>query len=174
MVMKKKGFVVEMLAFVVIGIIAVLFLGGLIYGINLINGVTSDIKLDTPMVNISSASNKTIGSLNTGMGNLRLVALVMIVAYMLSTLIVAYFSSKHPIWIFVYLLITIMFVIFSVYISNSYETMKQNATIAQIVSGFSASEIIIQYLPYWVAFIGLVGMAVSIVGNIVAKRLSEV
>lgn len=171
--MNKKGFVIETIAFIVIGIIVVLLFGGLIYGVGLVNNALSNTELDTPGVNITSASSMTFGSLHTGMLNLKIMAVVLLIGYVIATFITAYFSAKHPVWIFLYLLMSIILVIFSVYVSNSYETMKANPTIATITSGFSAAEFIVLHLPIFVTIIALGGIMLSVVGMMAARRLLE-
>lgn len=173
MVMDKKGFIIELFAFMVIGILVILFFGILIYGFTRMNTILTSGNLDNSAINMTKFSGQTIGKLSTGMGNLRLVALIMIFAYSLATLLVAYFSSKHPIWLFVYILITILMVIFSIYISNSYETLMNNSQINSMVTGFGMSGIIVLYLPYWVGGIGLVGTILSIIGVVMSRRILE-
>lgn len=169
----KKGYVIELMAFIVIGIICVLFFGGMIYGFGLIKDTLESGDLDTTAVNISDTSSKSFGYLVTGMSNLKLISAIILIGYLIATLTMAYFSTKHPLWIFVYILITILLVIFSIAISNSYNTLKENSTINSMVSGFTVSNVIISYLPYWVAIIGLAGILLCVVGSVVSRRLFE-
>lgn len=169
----KKGFVVEMLAFIVVGIIAVLFFAGMIYGFGLVKNTLQSGDLDNAQVNMTKISSQSFGYLADGMANLRLISAIILIGFFIATMVVAYFSTKHPIWIFVYLLITIIMVIFSVYVSNAYETMKNDPTIGSMVSGFTISDIIISYLPIWVSIIGLLGIVLSIIGSVVSRRLFE-
>jgi hypothetical protein len=157
MAMNKRGFVIELIAFIVIGI----------------NNELSSGKLDTSAANISDINSKSFSYLNTGMSNLKLISAIILIGYLIATMVMAYFSTKHPLWIFVYVLITILLVIFSITISNSYDTMKENPTINSMVSGFSISNVIIGYLPVWVAIIGLFGIVLSVVGSVVSRRLFE-
>lgn len=169
----KRGFVIELMAFIVIGVICVLFFGGMIYGFGLINNVLGSGDLDTSTVNVSDASSKSFSYLVNGMSNLKLISAIILIGYLIATLIMAYFSTKHPLWIFVYFLITLLLIIFSIAISNSYDTMRENTTINSIVSGFSIGNLIIAYLPYWVAIIGLLGILLSVVGSVISRRLFE-
>jgi len=169
----KKGFMIELITFTIIGIVVVLFFAGIIYGFGILNNVLSDTSLDTAAANITGISALTIGKLNTGFLNLRLVAIGMLISYMIATFIVAYFSSKHPIWFFVYFLVTVILVIFSIYISNAYNTMKTNTVLGATLTSFSVADIIISYLPIWVAVIGLFGSVFSIIGMVAVRRLAE-
>jgi len=167
----KKGFVMEMFAFIIIGIIAVAFFAVLIYGFGLLNTNLTNGKLDTSAANITDISSKTIGKLSEGMNNLRLISAIILIGFFIGTLISAYFSTKHPIWIFVYVLITILLVIFSIYISNAYTSMKADPNLSPIISGFGISDVIISYLPYWVTLLGFLGILLCVVGNQVSRRL---
>lgn len=174
MVMNKKGFIIELIAFAVIGIIVILFFGGIIYGFDLFTDVITDpLIVDSSELNLTAATNPTIGSLNTGLSNLHLIAAVIIIGYLFATLIFAYFSSKHPLWLIVYILVVIMVVIFSIYISNAYETVQSNSLIGGMVSEFSIGNVIMSYLPVWTALIGLFGIALSIIGMTMARRMLE-
>lgn len=171
--MNKKGIIIELIVFIVAGIVIVLFFAGIIYGWGLVNDIVSSPTMDFPGANLTDAASKTITPLNTGFLNLRLIALAMMIAYVIGTFIIAYFSSKHPIWLFVYILITVILVIFSVYISNTYETMKNNTVLGPTLTGFTGSNVIISYLPIWVAIIGSIGCVISVVGINMSRRIFE-
>jgi len=168
----KKGFAIELIAFVVIGIIAIAIFAMFIYGFNLINTNLTSGNMDTSLVNLTSASNATFSHVNTGLGGLRLISAILIIGYMIATLIFAYFSSKHQLWIFVYILITGMIVLFSVYIANAFDDMKANAIIGGTISSFGISAFIISNLPIWTSVIGLFGVVLCIVGYY-ARRATE-
>jgi hypothetical protein len=171
--MNKKGQTIEIIAFIVIGIVAVLLFGGLIYGVGLVNTAMSSTELDTSMVNISAASAVTFAPLHTGMLNLKVVAIVMIVGYILASFIVAYFSAKNPIWIIVYILMAIIVTIFSIYVSNAYESLKETEIVSTLVSNFSASDFVILHLPVFVVIISFACIMLSIVGLMASRRILE-
>ena len=79
----------------------------------------------------------------------------------------------EKLWLIVYILIVIMVVIFSIYISNAYETVQSNSLIGEMVAGFSIGNVIMSYLPVWTALIGLFGIALSIIGMTMARRMLE-
>lgn len=171
--MNKKGFMMEMLAFLVIGIFAVVFFGLLIYGFDFIRDTLSTNTIDTASMNLSYYSNATIGKLADGMNNLQLIAIILMVGYIIATFITAYYSTRHPIWLFVYIMITILMMIFAVYISNAYESIRADTEIAGMITGFTVAGYMILYLPYIIGIVGLVGITLSIVGVTMSRRVFE-
>lgn len=171
MAMNKKGWMIELIAFVIIGFIAVSFFAVFIYGFGLINTKLTSGDLDTPEANISKISGQTFSYLNIGMNRLQLITAILLIGYALATLIFAYFSSKHQLWMFVYFLMTIIIVIFSIYITNSYDSLKTNEVIGSTISGFGISNIIMSYLPVWTSIIGILGIVLCLVGNYVRRNL---
>lgn len=170
MAMNKNGFMMELIAFIVIGIISVLLFVGFIYGFGLINGVLSSGELDSSAANVSQASNASFGYLNTGLQQLHLIAAILLIGYAMATLIFAYMSSKHQLWMFVYILMTIIIVIFSIYVSNAYETISSNETLGSTIAGFGIVNLIMANLPIWASVIGLFGIVLCLVGGYVRRQ----
>jgi len=169
--LNKKGFMIELIAFVVIGIIAVLIFAGFIYGFGLINNVLSSGDLDSSVANVSQASNASFGYLNAGLGQLRLIAAILLIGYVIATLIFAFMSGKHQLWLFVYIMMTIIIVIFSIYIANAYETLQANETLGSTIQSFGIANYIISTLPVWTSIIGLFGIGLCLIGNYVRRQM---
>ena len=164
MEIKKKGLVIEIIAFMVVAFIMLLFFAGWIYGSHIINGVLTNINSTSPIGNISEAASHTYTYVDTGYSQLNLISLMILIGYTIATFIIAYFSRKHPIWIAVYVMIAIVLVIFSIYISNAYQGLLSNSTLGATLGTFTVQNFIMNYLPYWVAIISLFGMAISLYG----------
>lgn len=171
--MNSKGFFIELMAFIIIGIIAVTFFAVFIYGFGLLNSNMASIDANISGANLSLISSNTLGKMNSGMGNLKVMAFVLLIGYAIASLIVAYFNAKHPLWIIVYIMISALLVIFSVYVSNAYETIKNDAVVGGMITGFTISDMIILNLPVLVAIIAFVGTFLSVVGAVIARRMTE-
>lgn len=169
----KKGFGVELIAFVIIGFVAVAIFAMFIYGFGQLNTILTSGSMDTSSVNLTDAASKTFSHVNTGIGGLRLISAIMLIGYALATLIFAYFSSKHQIWVFVYILMTAMIIIFSVYIANAFDDLKTNSFIGSTISSFGISGFILSHLPTWTTIIGLFGVVLCIVGAYARRSISE-
>lgn len=160
----KKGLAIELVAFVAMLVIAIFFFGFWAYGTNTLNTYMVNI----PTVgnqNVSQAVSNTFSGYNSGMQNLRYVALMMMVGYIFATLIMGWLSRKHPIWMAVYFLIMGLMVIFSIYVSNAYETLKNDSTISGIVSGYVALDYVLLHLPIFVSVIGFAAIVLMLAGN---------
>jgi hypothetical protein len=171
--MNKKGFIIEGIAFVIIGIILVAFFALMIYGFNLINTQLTSGRLSTSAANVSYAASLSFSKLSSGMQNLKSVAIAILIGYLIATLLTAYFSTRHPIWIVVYILISAIVIIFSFYISNAYAQLKTNAVIGSIFTGFSAVDFVVNYLPAFTTILFLAGILLCIVGSVISRRMAE-
>lgn len=171
--LNKRGFAMELIIFVVVGIIVVLLFAGFIYGFGLINTTLTSGEMDTQYANLTLATSNTFSHLNSGLNQLHLIAAIILIGFVLATLIFAYGSSKNPLWLFVYILVVILVTIFSIYISNSYETLLSGNPLSDTLAGFGISNLILAHLPVWTALIGIFGIVLSIAGAVVGRKLGE-
>jgi len=155
----KKGFMIELIAMAIIGIIAVIFFAGWMYGIDIVNTALLSVN-DDPNANVSLAAQETFSYMNAGLDGLKLIAFVMIFGFALASLIVAYFSGQHPMLIFVYIMVVIVLIIFGAYISNSYEELRKDDPIG--LAEFGMGNWFLANLPLWIGGIGFVGIILSV------------
>lgn len=168
----KKGFATELLALLVVGIICVLFFAGWIYGNNLLKNTIDSNKasFDTSQANLSLAVDSTYGYYNTGLEQLKLIAVFIFFGFAIATLAVAYYSKEQPILLAVYVFFVILLTIFSMYVSNAYETMLNTTSLGTTLQGFTMMNFIMSYLPYWVVVIGFIGILISLGGIIMGRQ----
>jgi len=164
----NKGMMIELLMLITVGFIVLLFFAGWKYGFNLVNTELVAIQGDAGenSTNISDVTQKTMGYINTGLDELGTIAFIIIFGYSLAVLIVGYFARDHPALMFVYVLIVALFVVFSVYISNSYEELLTNDVIGSTLSSYSLGSFFMTYLTTWIIIIGLIGATIAISGII--------
>ena len=155
----KKGYAVELMALVVIGIVCLVFFAGWKYAINTVNDELLAVSSPDNASNVSAATEATFSYMNTGLDYLGLISYMIIIGFAIATLIVAYFSGEHPILFFVYIFVIILIVIFAVYISNSYEDLLDEPVIGAELVEFETSNHIMSKLPLWVGVIGFIGTA---------------
>lgn len=168
--MNKKGqMLIGLIAFIVVGIILVLFFAGWSYGVNLVNEnfLTITGEGDSAMINatnLSKASQATFGYYNAGMHSLELIILLVLIGYMIATFIIAYYSSEHPIFYIFYIIISAIMIILSVYIQNFYDDLLASETIGTVVQGYTMVNLIFSNLSYWMIAITFVGVMLMVVG----------
>lgn len=164
----KKGIAIELIAIVVVTIIAIFFFAFWAYGVNILN--TNMVKIPTTgNQNISQAVSSTFSGYNSGMQNLRYIGMMMMIGYIFATFIMAWLSRKNPIWMVVYFLIMILVFIFSVYVSNAYEAAKNNQLINSLVGSYVAMDYVLIHLPLFITAIGFVSIAIMLVGNYIDR-----
>lgn len=153
----KKAAITDILVWLVISFVTVLFFALWIYGFNEITDTLTGIEGSTK-VNISDAAKETFGKVNVAQTRgLHILAYVMIFIMGFSILISNFLVKSHPAFFIVYLLVIITAIIASVYLSNQYESLMTDAIVGGTISDFTGASWIMLYLPIWTAVIGIFG-----------------
>jgi len=165
--MNKKGgltdlFILMIFAFAII-LISVIF----IY-----IGTTTQDKLHETMddrgvmpdgTNTSDMINNTFGGVTSAYGGLYWISIFLIAGMIISIFIGSYLVTTKPIFFIPYFFVTIVAVIVAVGISNAYEMLMKDGTMASTFAGFVGSNFIMLNLPMWIAIIGVVGAIIMFV-----------
>lgn len=107
--------------------------------------------------NVSQIIDNTFGSVNTAYSSLYWISIMLIVGMAISIFIGSYLVTTKPIFFVPYFFIVIIAVIVSTGISNAYEQVMQDPTLASTFNGFIGANYIMLQLPIWVTIIGFVG-----------------
>lgn len=162
----KKGQGFNLFTFMITAFLAVLFFGGLIYCMGLINGVFHQVGVMNDAntnpnvsgyVNMTQASDSIFGKVNESIQALRMVALVYILSLACLIFITNALVKIHPVYFFAYILIVVLAVVFAPTISNAYETLLNSGIYNGGLTSFTASYYILHNLPSIVMVIGLLG-----------------
>jgi hypothetical protein len=82
-------------------------------------------------------------------------------------LIGLYLRPKQPVGVIVvYLFITMIAVLLSIYISNVYEQLMTNEVIGQTLMSWTGPSTLMLQLPIWTSVIGLIGLFLLIMGSL--------
>ena len=158
--MNKRGSLLDVVLWSVFAFIITVFFGLWLYSTSLVNDTLSgiDTSIGTEGDTIGSISDSTFGNVVEGYGVLRILSFVLILSMVLTIFMTNLLISRvHPAFFIVYIFITVLGVIFGVYISNAYQTFLTDATFGVTLQTFTASTYVLLYLPYFVAAIGLFG-----------------
>jgi len=158
--MNRKGSILDLFLFASIGIIVVVFFGILLYFTNTVSDALQTIPnpSSNPLnISVSNAASSTFGNLSTGASFLTTLAFIIIFGMALLVFITNFFAKSHPVFYGVYVLITIIGIVFAVFVSNAYETLLTGNTLSSTFDDFTAANFILAYLPLWVAVIGIFG-----------------
>lgn len=155
----KKGQIAGIFILAAISIAIIIFFGVWIFGMDIITdkltGITASSK-----VNVSEAATLYMVPVNNAFKFLRLIAFTMLFGLSLSFILTNFFVRAHPFLYVIYILISMVAVIFSVYISNAYESLLTGNVLSATFASFTAANFIVTNLPIWIGTIGLIGSIV--------------
>jgi hypothetical protein len=164
--MNKSGGMVDLFLFMVLAVAIVficaifIFLGG---------KATTEVHKQLDGTNYAGDQNmtqlidKTFGAVNRAYQSLYWIAVFLIVGMVLSIFIGSYLVTTKPIFFIPYFFVTVIAVIVSVGISNAYEQVINDPTMASTFAGFVGANYIMLQLPIWIAVIGIVGAIIMFV-----------
>ena len=107
--------------------------------------------------NMTQIVENTMGKVNEAYQSLYWISIMLIVGMIVSIFIGSYLVTTKPIFFFPYIFILIIAVIVSVGISNAYEMVISDPTLASTFAGFTGANFIMLQLPIWICVIGFVG-----------------
>jgi F0F1-type ATP synthase assembly protein I len=155
----KQGGMTDLFIFMIFAMAILLICGIFIY----IGEITKD-KVHETMddmkfgdANTTKVIDQTFGSVDRSYQALYWIAVLLIVGMVISIFIGSYLVTTKPIYFIPYAFIVIIAVIIAVGLSNAYETIILNPTLASTFVGFKGSNFIMLNLPMWIAIIGIVG-----------------
>ena len=158
--MNKKGQFTDLFLFMIVALV-ILFVSGLF----IYMGIRVNDQLDDSFeemdksdnVNYTEIKDNTFGDVNIAFNSLYWLTILMIVGMMLSIFIGSYMVTTRPIFFVPYFFIVIIAVLVSVGISNAYQEVATNPTLASTFAGFVGSNFLMFNLPVWMTVIGFVG-----------------
>jgi len=155
---KKAGFT-DLFIFMIFAFIIILISGIFIY----IGGEAED-QLHESMdgmtfgdANTSETITNTMGVVSVTYDALRWISIFLIFGMIIAIFIGSYMVTTKPIFFIPYIFILFIAIILAVPISNSYETLRADATIGSTFTSFTGSNFIMNYLPIIVAIVGITG-----------------
>lgn len=160
--MNRKGQAfTDIFLFMIVSVILLVVSGMFIYMAITVQGqlhtVFSTNKVGSGTVNYTQVSDAVFNDLATAYKTMYWSSLILIVGMIISIFIGSYLVVTKPIFFVPYIFIMIIAVLVSVGISNAYQTIVQEPTLASVYQGFIGGNYIMFYLPIWVAVIGFAG-----------------
>lgn len=165
MIKGKRGGMTDLFIFMIFGFAILLISGIFIY---MGNTVTSEVheKMDQMQfgdANTSQVIDQTLGKVNNAYQSLYWIAIFLMVGMVLSIFIGSYLVTTRPIFFIPYFFIMIIAIIIAVGLSNAYEQIVQDPTMASTMAGFVGANFIMLKLPIWISIIGVVGAIIMFV-----------
>ena len=155
---KKAGFsdlfIFMIYAFVIILISGVfIFIGGEVT--TQVHDTMDDMQFGD--ANTTQVIDDTFGKVNQAYQSLYWISIFLIVGMVLSIFIGSYLVTTKPIFFIPYIFIVIIAIVIAVGLSNAYELIIVDPTLADTFTGFIGANFIMLNLPMWISIIGIVG-----------------
>lgn len=170
--MNKKGSVMDGIVWIIIGFVTLFVFAGLYYFHTQVYAGLSSVG-SVGNINITNITETVFEPVTKDMLNgLNILAFIILGGGAFSILVHNFLVRQHPAFFIVYILMTILAIIVSVYISNQYMDLLSNEVIGSTLSGFTMGNFIMQYLPYWSAVIGILGAVFLFIGSLRDREIS--
>lgn len=159
MLKNKRGALSDIFLFMIVSIILLLVSGMFIY-----MGATLNSKLHQELdpkshgtVNYNATITQTFGKVSVAYQSLYWISLVLMIAMILSIFFGSYMVTTRPIFFVPYIFIVIIALVVSLGISNAYSSLTAQPELKSTFDGFVGANVIMYFLPMWIAIIGFTG-----------------
>lgn len=159
MIKGKIGGMTDLFIFMILAIVIVFICGVFIY----MGGIATDQVHETMDTmhfgdaNTTQVIDNTFGAVENSYQALYWISWFLIVGMIISIFIGCYLVTTKPLFFVPYAFITIIAVIISAGISNAYEQVIADPTLASTFAGFTGANFIMLNLPVWISIIGITG-----------------
>lgn len=159
--MNKKGAFTDLFVFIVIAFILMVCLGIFTYvagtSFTAVRDKISENEDAFPNQNATQVVENTLGDVPASYTVLYWGSVVILVGMIISIFIGSYLVTTRPLFFVPYFILTLVAVIVSAPISNVYEDLINDPTLASAFSNYVGANFILLFLPYIVAVVGIVG-----------------
>ena len=168
----KKGSYASLFVFMIVGFILVLccvafvFIGTTTYDKLLDNVDVFDKVLEGSEMSGEDIIKSTMGNVVTSYNVLKWATVLLIVGMILSILITSYLIRARPVFFVGYVFIVVIAVFIAAPMSNAYETVYNNPTLAPTFAGFFGATFIFLNLPIWITVVGLLAGIIMFSGMV--------
>lgn len=169
----RKGDLVDLFVFIIVAFVMVVVFALFIYA----GDVTRDqLQANSDVFqnilpedkNASQIIDATYGAVPSSYDALSWISVAIIVTMVISMLITSFLIRTHPVIIVPYILVWIVAIVFSVYVSNAYEVLYEDATLGSSFVG--PSSVILLNLHIWVMVIGAIAGVLMVANMIRGER----
>lgn len=158
--MNKRGQIgIDLLLFVVLGLIILSIMGMYIY---MGNTIETQLKLSVPQEqftgsNVTQVIEYTFGKVNEAYATFKWISILLIVGMAISIFAGSYLVTTRPIFFVPYIFMVIISIVVATGISNAYQTLIETPLLASSYAELVGGNYFMIYLPLWVTVIGFAG-----------------
>jgi len=164
MIKNKRGAFSDLFLFLIISFVVLLVSGMFIYMSVLTRDRLKSLTSPTENVNYTAVIDEVYEPVVNSYKMLYWLSIFIIVSMVISIFIGSYMVNTRPVFFIPYIFIVIIAVVVSVGISNAYQTLATDETLAPVFlgdggeyTGFGGSNYMMWYLPLWIVAIGFIG-----------------
>jgi len=152
-ILKKKAQGADILVWIVSFFCLMMFAGIWYYAV-------SEIKTEMEKTELfeNEVANQSISTVTEVVTTLRWASVGIFVVMVIAIFAAAYIVESHPIYLIPHIFFMIVAVIAAVVISNAYEEISTDPILSSTFSTFPAPNMLISYLPLWVAVVGFISV----------------
>lgn len=166
----KRGNYGDVFVFIIMSFVIVVMFGLMYWGFTRMDNVLNTIQFNIGDSNFTSILDKTWGQVYDAYAQLKTFAYVLIFGMMLTILVSAWMSKSPPIFLVIYIIVSLVAIITAVYISNAYQGLLANADFGSTLQSFKGGSYLLLYLPYLAGVLSLLSAVIGLIGLNRSKR----
>jgi hypothetical protein len=160
----KHGSYANVFVFLILAFVIVIFFGIMYYGFTLINTTLGSVQFDIGNTNFTSIVDSTWGQVYDAYGQLKTLSYVLIFGMVLTILVSAWSVRRPPIFLVIWVIVSILGIIVGAYLSNAYQLLLNNPDFGSTLESFKGGSYMLLYLPYLAGIVSLFSGLISLIG----------
>ena len=166
----KQGKYTDVFVFIIMAFAITVFFGIMYYGFSQFNDVLIEVQFDIGDTNFSTIVDSTWGEVFDAYGQLKALTYVLIFGMILTIFTTAWATKRPPIFLVIWVIVSIVGIIAGAYISNAYQLLLVNPDFGATLQSFAGASYMVLYLPYLAAIVSLFAGLISLIGLNRSKR----
>lgn len=164
LIKNKKGSYADVFIFMITAFAIVIFFGVLYYGFGLFDTALTSVQFDIGNTSFTSIVDSTWGQVYDAYSQMKTLSYVLIFGMILTIFTSAWFVRRPPIFLIIWVIVSVVAVIAGVEISNAYSSLLSNPDFGATLESFAGASYMMLYLPYLAVIISLFSGLISLIG----------
>lgn len=168
---QKKGAITDLFVWLIISFVIITVLGLFYYMGNTVNEkieekiptMQNSLGLDETKANVTEIVENSVGAIPRSFEAFKWISVMLMVGMLLSLVLSGFLVKVHPAFFIANLFLIVICVIVSIPLSNTYETLYNDATLGATFTGFYGASYIWLNLPIWVIVAGFLSIIVMFI-----------
>ncbi len=166
----KKGAYTDVFVFIIMAFAITVFFGIMYYGFSEFNDVLATVQFDIGDTNFTTIVNQTWGQVFDAYDQLKTLAYVLIFGMILTMFTSAWMVRRPPIFLVIWIVVSLVAIIAGAYISNAYQLLLANPDFGSTLESFKGASYMLLYLPFLAGIISLFTGLISLIGLNKSRR----